>query len=492
MSVTSFVGRIPFGVKIFAGFALIIIVAFALVYYITNDIFFEQFREFSQEGRLQHARTILPFLSRALSGRGFGGPNGGRPPDQGQRQGLPLEQIQALQDLEYDRLPRELAQIYGPLRFLVVTDTEGTIIIAADDEIRGQAIDADQYTFISPIPDGRRIVGALYASAELYEPTQAELDFLNYINSVILVSGFIAAVLGLLLAFWLIRQFTSPLQELATASLRISEGEYEQSVNINSQDAIGQLGAAFNTMSSKIARSETLRRNMIADIAHELRTPLTLIQGNLQAILDGIYEPSNEKIESIHEKSLLLSRLIKDLQELSLAEAGELPLNLHDTNLVTLVESTAAALRPHLSHKSISLKVDTPDMELRASIDSERIGQVLINLLSNAERFTPEAGEISVRAWQDDGSALVSVSDSGPGIPKADLPNVFERFWREDRSRVRTSGGTGLGLAVAKELIESHGGEIWAESEEGNGATFTFSIPLNVNHGLGNGSSSSD
>ena len=473
MSGLTFIRRLPFGVKIFAGFAVIIVVAFALVYYITNNVIFEQFREFSQEIRLQQARSLAPILGRQLAGGRPPGPGG---PNQGGQGGLNSGPGQ-----DISGLPRELAEISRPLGFLVVADEEGTIIIAADEELRGQPIDLEVYREITLIRDRNRIVGTLYASPEINEPTPLETAFLESINKAILFSGGVAAVLGLLLAFWLIRQFTSPLSELSAASIKISEGEYEQAVEIRSQDALGQLGMAFNSMSSKIARSESLRRNMIADIAHELRTPLTLIQGNLQAILDGIYEPSDEKIGSIHNKSLLLGRLIQDLQELSLAEAGELPLNLHESDLCQLVESTATALKPQLSHKSIGLTISLPDDELRASIDSERIGQVLINLLSNAQRYTPEAGEISVTASRENGSALISVGDNGPGIPKADLPNVFERFWREDKSRVRTSGGTGLGLAVAKQWVESHGGQIWVESVEGQGAIFSFSLPLQQN-----------
>jgi signal transduction histidine kinase len=291
------------------------------------------------------------------------------------------------------------------------------------------------------------------------------------------LAGLAAAIVAVLMGALFVRRLIRPLRNLTAATLQIAGGDLEQRVHIRSHDEFGQLGQAFNTMTEKLARSEKLRRDMIADIAHELRTPLTVIQGDLQAIIEGLYEPTPELLSSIHEESLRLNRLIHDLRELSLAEAGELPLEIRPTDLRELVRSAATTIRPKLEAKGISLLVELPPQPLEAEIDPDRIGQVLANLLSNAERHTPEGGRITLRLSRQDGEAWVSVSDTGPGVAEEDLPYLFERFWRGDKSRARTSGGTGLGLAIAKQLIEAHGGRIWAESQPDEGATFTFSLP---------------
>jgi signal transduction histidine kinase len=216
---------------------------------------------------------------------------------------------------------------------------------------------------------------------------------------------------------------------------------------------------------------------MIADIAHELRNPLAVIKADLQALVDGIYPLTKERVASIQEESLLLERLVEDLRILSLAEAGELSLNRRLTKINELIHQIATVSQPGLESKGVKLRVELPEEPIEAEVDSDRIGQVLVNLLSNAERYTPEGGEITVSLRQQEGKTLVSVADTGPGISVNDLPYVFERFWPSDRSRTRSSGGSGLGLAIAKQLVEAHGGQIGVESPPGHGAIFTLTLP---------------
>ncbi len=239
---------------------------------------------------------------------------------------------------------------------------------------------------------------------------------------------------------------------------------------------------------------------MVTDVAHELRTPLTNIRGYLEALRDGVAEPSPELIGSLHEEALLLNRLVDDLQDLALAEAGQLRLARHPTSLGAIVERAVGALRPALDEKGLAIDVQMPGGLPCVDADPERIGQVLRNLLNNAITHTPPSGCIGVEAALDHrppttdhrpptsaseqpvvrrpSSVVVRVRDTGAGIPPEQLTQIFERFYRADPSRARATGGAGLGLTVVKQLVEAHGGQVWASSAPGQGATFTFTLPV--------------
>jgi two-component system sensor histidine kinase BaeS len=217
---------------------------------------------------------------------------------------------------------------------------------------------------------------------------------------------------------------------------------------------------------------------MVSDVAHELRTPLSNIRGYLEAVQDGMIEPKPEVIGSLHEEAMLLNRLVDDLQELSLAEAGQLRLERRQVAPSDVVNKAAEAARAQATSKGIALQVDLPaDLPL-VDVDHQRIGQVLGNLLSNALTHTPSGGKVVIAARARQSEAEFSVSDTGEGIPPEHLPYVFERFYRADKSRSRATGGTGLGLSIAKQLVEAHGGQITVESQVGQGTTFTFTLPM--------------
>ena len=215
----------------------------------------------------------------------------------------------------------------------------------------------------------------------------------------------------------------------------------------------------------------------MADVAHELRTPLSNIRGYLEALRDGVIEPDASTIESMHEEALLLTRLADDLQELALAEAGELRLDLAPNDLADIVRKAVAAIQVQAATKDIHIETKlAPDLP-QVKVDAEWIGQVLRNLLSNAVAYTPQGGQVSVSARTLGSWVELSVADSGTGIPAEDLPFIFERFYRADKSRSRATGGVGLGLTIVKRLVEAHGGSIEAHSEEGRGSTFVFTVP---------------
>jgi len=316
-----------------------------------------------------------------------------------------------------------------------------------------------------------------------------ERDFLQSVNNSIWIGGLVAVAVALAISVLMARQIALPLRTLTLAAKRIAGGDLSQRVHANSRDEIGELASAFNSMAESLSRNELLRRNMVADIAHELRTPLSVIQGNLEAMLDGVVQPSWENISSIHEETLVLARLVSDLRELSLAEAGQLKLQKEKADLSDVVRKVVSKYRPSAREKGVNLEMEIADSLPMLSIDGQRICQVVGNLLSNAVRHTEPGGKITVSIRRADAlkaqagktisSLVTSVADTGSGISPEELPFVFERFYRLDKSRARSSGGSGIGLAIVKHLVEAHGGRVWVESEVGKGSIFSFELPLN-------------
>jgi len=303
------------------------------------------------------------------------------------------------------------------------------------------------------------------------------------INRYLLWGGLLGVVVAALVTFLMSRRILSPVESLAQAARGLSRGDFTQRVKVNSKDEFGELAIAFNTMAEDLERTEQLRRNMVADVAHELRTPLSNIQGHLEAIRDGLLPAEPATFDSIYEEVLLLARLVEDLQELTLADAGQLTLIRQSADVADIARRAAAAAQPPAEARGLTIETDLPSQPATANVDPERIGQVLRNLLSNAITHTSEGGRITVTLKDEDHELHVTVADTGVGIPPDDLPYVFERFYRVDRSRVRATGGAGLGLTIAKRLVEAHGGRIGVESELGKGSRFTLTLPKETSPG---------
>jgi signal transduction histidine kinase len=257
----------------------------------------------------------------------------------------------------------------------------------------------------------------------------------------------------------------------------MEQGDLNERVEARSDDEIGELARAFNRMADTLSRNEQLRRDMIGDIAHELRTPLTNIRCQIESLQDGVIEPRREVIDSIHEEAMLLNRLIDDLQELALAEAGQLRLALEPTDIAEIIRKSALAIAPQIEGKKIALRVDAPPDLPAARADGERVHQILRNLLANAVTHTPSEGEIEIRARAAGEEIEIAVSDTGSGIEADQRDRIFERFYRADRSRSRSTGGAGLGLAIVKQLVLAHDGRIRVESS-GRGSQFIFTLPV--------------
>jgi signal transduction histidine kinase len=303
-------------------------------------------------------------------------------------------------------------------------------------------------------------------------------NFLNTITQSIWLVIVLAWLLALLLTLAFSNHILKPVRELTRIANRMERGDLSQRIRIRTKDEMGMLAHAFNTMADSLSRSEQLRRNLVSDVAHELRTPLTNIRGYLEALKDHVIDPTSEVIVSLYEDSLLLSRLVVDLQELSLAEAGQLHLVRSPLVLEEVVVKAVSSLQLQVANKQLKLLVEMPPCLPRIEADAERVGQVLRNLISNAIRHTPPGGKITIRARAINGEVLVSVDDTGEGIDEQHLPYIFERFYRVDASRSRSTGGIGLGLAIVKQVVEAHGGQVEARSSLGRGTSFTFSLPV--------------
>jgi signal transduction histidine kinase len=326
----------------------------------------------------------------------------------------------------------------------------------------------------------QKLIGRAYITLD---PTAGVWDvpFLRLsasINRSLLLGGSLAIIIALILIFFLSRRITSPIGVLARAARRLGRGEFSQRVQLGGEGEVAALSQAFNSMAADLEHAEQLRRNLVADVAHELRTPLSNIQGYLEAIRDGVMKPDAATIRSLNEEVALLSRLVNELQDLSLAEAGELKLVYQAEDIAKLVKEAVTPWQPQLATKEISLSLDLPDNLPLVSIDWQRVNQVLHNFLENAVAHTGKGGTITVAAVKQGDWVEVSVSDTGEGIPAEDLPNIFERFFRVDRSRARATGGSGLGLTIAKRLVEAHGGKITVQSKLGKGSRFSFTLPI--------------
>jgi signal transduction histidine kinase len=293
-----------------------------------------------------------------------------------------------------------------------------------------------------------------------------------------LLAGALAAGIALVVARWLARGMTQPLRDMAAAARQMETGDYSQRVHTRSRDEVGQLATAFNRMSAELQDLEQSRRDLLANVSHELKTPITAIRAHLENLLDGVEQPDPTTLQVMLTQTERLGRLIEQLLELSRLESGELPLLREETPLAPLVTQVLSEIEVARSDRGVAVESALPTDLPAVDVDRERVHQVLFNLVDNAVRFTPAGGAVTVSAHAFNGSVEIRVADTGVGIPAEHLPRLFERFYRADPSRSREDGGTGIGLAIARSVVEAHGGHIKAESELGAGSVFTFDLPV--------------
>ena len=363
---------------------------------------------------------------------------------------------------------------------LLLVDAGAQIVADSQGQDVGVRLAAADLDTGAPIVVGDRQVGTLILASGMGTLTADESAFLSQVKWLMVVAAIVAGLAVLLVGSLQARRIVAPVRALADAARRVAGGEFAQ-IPVTSRDELGEMAMAFNTMAAELKRQHTLRRRAMADIAHELRTPLSVLQIDLESIEDGLTEPTTEVVARLQEEVALLNRLVEDLRMLSLAEAGELHMEVQPVEVGNLVQTVVERVRGTAQEKGVGLRSEIGAGVPPVAGDAQRLSQVLFNLLSNAVRHTPEGGQITVSAKHVEGKLVrIAVQDNGEGIPAGDLAHVFERFYRTETALSRDSGGSGLGLAIAHRLVEAHGGRIWAESVEGEGSTFAFELPVFV------------
>ncbi len=308
------------------------------------------------------------------------------------------------------------------------------------------------------------------------EPTAIHRMFLSSIHYYLIWASLAALFLAFILSYLLTRKVLKPLSQMSAVSRDIAAGDFTVRVDIESSDEVGQLGKSFNSMADSLEHIEQLRKNMVADVAHELRTPLTNLRGYLEAVNDQVIAPSTDTLKLLEKETMRLVKLVDNLQQLSRAEAARLYLKRENLIISDQIEDLLPLYRPALEEKHIKVAKNFPEDAAVVHADRDKFLQAVRNLLDNSVKYTLVNGDISISSRRDGRRTEVRFCNSGPVIPQADLPYIFERFFRIDRSRSRDVGGAGIGLAITKELIEAHGGRVGAESADGRTCIW-FSLP---------------
>jgi two-component system sensor histidine kinase BaeS len=321
---------------------------------------------------------------------------------------------------------------------------------------------------------GADVFRALMAEAGV-SADHAQAMYDRSVTTVVLAAVVVAAIASVALAVVMARMLSRPLAEVGSAARRIAEGDYAARVPRDGPEELASLADSFNQMAASLERQEAMRRDFIANAAHELRTPLTNLQGYLEALRDGVIEADRATYDSLLDEADRLVRLSHSLDALAEGDAATTPPPLEDLDLATAIRAALDLAQPTLERASLHLVVDIPD-RLPARANPDSLAQVLSNLISNAVRYTPAGGTVTVRAERAASDLLVSITNTGDGIPPGDLERVFERFYRVEKSRDRARGGAGIGLAIVKQLVEAGGGRVGAESNEGQ-TRFWFSLP---------------
>jgi len=327
------------------------------------------------------------------------------------------------------------------------------------------------------IRDGTGIVGTV--SIGYYGPyyfTDNDINFLNSLNKLLILATVIAAAVSFLFGAVLARRMSTPISRVIRTAGQIARGKYDDRIHEHSNTReIIELTQSINLLAESLGKQEVLRKRLTADVAHELRTPTANLQSHIEAMIDGIWQPDTARLESCHEETIRISKLVSDLENLARFEADNLILKKTDFDLAALVEKIEKSFAPDITSKNIHITNDLAVQQMTADMD--KMEQVLVNLFSNAIKYTPEGGFVTIGTGETPDAVHISVKDTGIGISEEDLPYIFERFYRADKSRSRATGGSGIGLAIVKFLVEAHGGSVSVESRPGEGSKFLVMIP---------------
>ncbi len=368
---------------------------------------------------------------------------------------------------------------HGPVpQLFTLTDSSGMVVVAGPGYYRGEVIAKSDTSAGTPIMVDGTTVGVLLVGKDAFGARPMEEQFIQRTNNWLLYSALGAASVAIILGILLAYNITRPIHELIKATQAISQGTLGQQVTVRSQDEMGKLANAFNKMSTDLERSNRARRQMTADIAHELRTPLSLIIAQAEAVQDGILPANRKNFDVIHEEADRLENMVEDLRLLSLADAGELTINLQPVSVEKLLHEVAGMYPARLQKTKIILEEHISPNLPEMLIDPGRMIQVLTNIIDNALRHTPEKGRVTLEARQVENMVEIAIRDTGSGVKDENLERIFDRLYRVDPSRQREDAGSGLGLAIAKSIIEMHQGKIWAESRLGEGLTILIRVPI--------------
>ena len=311
--------------------------------------------------------------------------------------------------------------------------------------------------------------------------TDLTANFRTAVNEILLVAAGIATITAVLISSFVTRRIVSPVQQMKAASQRIANGRYDERVQVIGEDELADLAQAFNQMAHTLAQTEERRRRLIGDVAHELRTPLSSIKSVMEGLEDGVLTAEQATFHDVQHEVSRLQQLVQDLEELSRAESGQIFLELAAANPSSFIQAAAERLRMQFDEKGVALHLELVESLPLVQTDTARMTQVMLNLLGNALQYTPSGGQVTVSAWSNVNKVIITVQDTGIGIPAEHLHHIFERFYRVDKSRSRTGGGSGIGLTISKHLVEAHNGRLTTASPGLNqGSTFSITLPIAV------------
>ncbi len=361
-----------------------------------------------------------------------------------------------------------------------VADASGRMVAHLEGEVAGTLSDAEREQAL-PLEVGGHVVGYLLPDhqtaareAVMGEP---EEQFLSAVRTALLIGAGVAFVAAIAVAGVLVRGIVAPVARFSEAAEQIAAGELEVRASVRGRDEIAALGQTFNRMAESLEQAQQARRAQTADIAHELRNPLSVLQGTLEAIADGVYSPTAENLVPALDQVQTLNRLVEDLRLLALADADQLHLERSALDVGPFLRRRVEAYRPRLEAAGLALDLNVTAPLPIIQADADRLTQVLGNVLGNAVKYVPPGGTVRLVARPERQGVVIRIIDDGPGVPKSDLPRLFDRFWRGEPSRSRATGGSGLGLSVARRIVAAHGGRIWAEATPGGGLTVALWLP---------------